>query len=101
MSERLAVGPVVFQIHVQVAEAGDEVTDSTAVWPENRSIVEFGTLTIRDRVDELAPERQKIIFDSVPRVDEIDSAGDPMTKVRSDMYLISGRRRRAASLQTA
>jgi catalase len=97
MSQRLAAGPVVFRIQVQLAEAGDEVADSTAVWPENRSIVDFGTLTIRERVDELAPERRKIIFDPIPRVDGIDSAGDPLTELRADIYLLSGRRRRAAS----
>jgi catalase len=61
--------------------------------------VEFGTLAITQRVDELAPERRKIIFDPVPRVDGIDSAGDPLTAVRSDLYLLSGRRRRAAAAQ--
>src|SRR5262245_16750132 len=97
ISQRLAVGPAVFRIQVQLADAGDEVADSTAVWPENRPVVEFGALTIRERVDELAPERRRIIFDPVPRVDGIDSAGDPLTEVRSDIYLLSGRRRRAAA----
>jgi catalase len=32
----------------------------------------------------------------VPRTDGIDSSGDPLTEVRSEVYLISGRRRRAA-----
>jgi hypothetical protein len=30
------------------------------------------------------------------RVEGIDSSGDPLTEVRSDIYLLSGRRRRAA-----
>jgi catalase len=97
MSERLASGPAAFRVLVQLAEPGDEVTDSTAVWPETRPAVEFGTLTIRERVDELAPERRKIIFDPVPRVDGIDPAGDPLTELRSEIYLLSGRRRRAAA----
>jgi len=97
MSERLATGPVEFRVLVQLAEAGDEVADSTKAWPETRPVVEFGTLTIRERVDELAPERRKIIFDPLPRVDGIDSAGDPLTEVRSDIYLLSGRRRRSAA----
>jgi catalase len=95
-SDRLARGPVGFRVLVQLAEAGDEVTDATTLWPETRSQAEFGTLTIQERVDELAPERRKIIFDPLPRVDGIDSAGDPLTAVRSDLYLMSGRRRRAA-----
>jgi catalase len=82
---------------VQLAEAGDVVTDSTVLLPETRQEVEFGTLAITERVDELAPERRKMIFDPDPRVDGIDSAGDPITAVRSEIYLLSGRRRRAAA----
>jgi catalase len=99
LSERLAKGPVSFRVLVQLAEAGDNVADATALWPETRTEAEFGTLTIRERVDELAPERRKIIFDPLPRVDGIDSAGDPLTAVRADLYLLSGRRRRAAAAQ--
>jgi catalase len=97
MSARLARGPAKFRVLVQLAAATDEVTDSTILWPETRQQLEFGTLTIIERVDELAPERRKIIFDPVPRVDGIDSAGDPLTDVRSEIYLLSGRRRRAAA----
>ena len=99
MSERLAKGPVRFGVLVQLAEAGDDVANATAHWPEARTEVEFGTITLTDRVDELAPERRKIIFDPLPRVDGIDSAGDPLTAARSDVYLQSGRRRRAAAAQ--
>ncbi len=97
MSERLAQGPVRFRVMVQLAEAGDVVADATALWPETRSMLEFGKLAITQRVDELAPERRKIIFDPLPRVDGIDSAGDPLTALRADIYLLSGRRRRAAA----
>ena len=97
MSERLAKGPVGFGVLVQMAEAGDMVNDATSIWPETRQLVEFGKLTISERVDELEPERRKMIFDPIPRVNGIDSAGDPLTDVRSDLYLISGRRRRAAA----
>ena len=99
MSERLARGPVKFRILVQLAEAGDKVDDATSLWPESRPQGEFGTVTITQRVDELDPERRKVIFDPVPRVDGIDSAGDPLTEVRSEIYLLSGRRRRAAVAQ--
>jgi catalase len=97
LSERLASGPARFRVLVQLAEAGDVVTDATVKWPESREVVEFGALAITERVDELAPERRKMIFDPLPRVDGIDSAGDPLTDVRSEIYLLSGRRRRAAA----
>jgi catalase len=99
LSARLAKGPVKFRVQVQLAEPGDVVDDATAIWPETRTLADFGTLTITERVDELAPERRKIIFDPLPRVDGIDSSGDPITDVRSDVYLLSGRRRRAAAAE--
>lgn len=97
MSERLAKGPVTFRVVVQLAEPGDVGNNATAIWPDSRKEMDFGTLSIQERVDELAPERRKIIYDPVPRVDGIDPAGDPLIEVRSDIYLLSGRRRRAAA----
>jgi hypothetical protein len=41
------------------------------------------------------PERRHIIFDPIPRVDGSESSDDPLTKVRADLSLLSGRRRRA------
>ena len=94
LSERLTKGAVVFHVRVQMAAAGDDPADSTVIWPDTHPEIELGTITLTERVDELAPERRKIIFDPIPRVDGIESAGDPLTDVRSDIYLKSGRRRR-------
>ncbi|MBX9628832.1 MAG: catalase family peroxidase [Gemmataceae bacterium] len=96
LSERLATGPVRFRVVVQLAADGDPVDDATVVWPKDRPQAEFGTLTITERIDELAPDNRKVIFDPDPRVDGIGPAGDSLTQVRSDIYLMSGRRRRAA-----
>jgi catalase len=95
IGERLAKGPVRLGVFVQLAEPGDDAANSTVPWPETRAEVQFGTITLTERVDDQQPERRKIIFDPLPRVDGIDSAGDPLTDVRSDVYLLSGRRRRA------
>ena len=79
-----------------MAEPGDDVADASTTWPASRAEIPFGTVTLTARVDDQAPERRKIIFDPVPRVDGIDPSGDPLTQVRADLYLLSGRRRRAA-----
>jgi catalase len=71
------------------------VTDASVPWPKGREEVPFGTITLTARVDDQEPERRKIIFDPVPRVDGIDPSGDPLTEVRADIYLLSGRRRRS------
>jgi catalase len=94
---RLAKAPVKLGVFVQVAGPGDDVTDASVPWPETRAEIPFGTITLTARVDDQTPERRKIIFDPLPRIDGIDSSGDPLTQVRADIYLLSGRRRRAAS----
>jgi catalase len=97
LSAQLARGPAAFRVTVQIAEAGDDPTDASVAWPDSRTEVAFGTLSLTQRVDELLPEMRKVIFDPVPRVDGIDPSGDPLIEVRSDIYLLSGRRRRSAS----
>ena len=39
---------------------------------------------------------QRTIFDPIPRADGIEPSADPLLEVRADVYLMSGRRRRAA-----
>jgi catalase len=94
---RLAQGPVRLAVLVQMAGPGDDVADASVTWPEDREEVPFGTLTLMARVDDQEPQRRRIIFDPVPRVEGIDPSGDPLTEVRSDIYLLSGRRRRAVT----
>jgi catalase len=93
---RLAQGPVRLGVFVQMAAQGDDVADASVPWPDSRQEIPFGKLTLTARVDDQEPERRKIIFDPVPRVAGIDPSGDPLTEVRADIYLLSGRRRRAA-----
>ena len=94
---RLARAPARLGVFVQLAGDSDDVTDASVTWPEDRPEIAFGTITLTGRVDDREPERRKIIFDPIPRVDGIDTSGDPLSEVRSDIYLLSGRRRRGAS----
>ena len=93
---RLARGPIAFDVSVQMAGEGDDVDDASIPWPADRPEVPFGTITLTHRADDADPEMRKIIFDPVPRVDGIDPSADPIIAVRSELYLLSGRRRRAA-----
>ena len=97
IDQRLAKGPIRLGVFVQLAGDGDDVTDASTTWPEGREELRFGTITLTQHVNDQEPERRKIIFDPVPRIDGIDSSGDPLTEVRSEIYLLSGRRRRAAT----
>jgi catalase len=92
---RLARERIRLGVFVQAAEPGDDVADASVTWPDNRTELPFGTITLTARVDDQAPDRRKMIFDPLPRVDGFGSSGDPLTEVRADVYLLSGRRRRA------
>ena len=87
---RLAGGPFRLGVFVQMAEPGDDVTDASVTWPDSREEIPFGTVTVTARLDEQVPERRKVIFDPVPRIDGIESSGDPLTEIRSDLYLRVG-----------
>jgi len=96
IGQRLAKGPVKLGVFVQMAEPGDDVANASVTWPDSRKEIPFGNITLTARVDDQTPERWKIIFDPVPRIEGIESSGDPLTDVRADLYLLSGRRRRSA-----
>jgi catalase len=94
--ERVGKEPVRFKILVQVANDGDVVNDATVHWPEDRKVIEFGTLELTKPVEDNAQEAKVIIFDPIPRLDGIEPSDDPLLELRAAVYLISGRKRRAA-----
>ncbi len=88
---------MIFRILVQLANDGDTVDDATVHWPEERTVLDLGTITLIEPVPDNAHEQKQIIFDPIPRVDGIDPSEDPLLELRAAVYLLSGRRRRAAA----
>jgi catalase len=101
LPERIAKGPVTLHILVQLAGPEDVVDDATIHWPEERELFPLGTATLTEAVTDEAAEQKRIIFDPIPRVDGIDPSADPLLELRAAIYLLSGRRRRAAQESTA
>jgi catalase len=97
IAERMSKGPVRFKVIVQVARNDDVVDDATVHWPEDRQLVELGRLELTAPVPNGPREEKQIIFDPIPRVDGIEPSADPLLELRAAVYLISGRRRRAAA----
>jgi catalase len=79
-----------------LAEDGDTVDDATVRWPEQRPQRAFGEVTLQEIAPNNAVEQQHIIFDPIPRVDGIEASADPLFGPRANIYLMTGRRRRAA-----
>jgi catalase len=96
IKQRVAAGPVKFAVKAQLAAPGDVVDDATIHWPADRAVAELGTLELTAEVENDAEEQRTIIFDPIPRVEGIEPSNDPLLELRAALYLISGRRRRAA-----
>ena len=96
IKERVAKESVRFRIAVQLAGAGDSTDDATVRWPEDRPQVALGEISLKEIAANNAGEQQQIIFDPVPRVDGIEPSADPLFDARANIYLMTGRRRRAA-----
>jgi catalase len=101
LAARVAKGPVRFKIVVQVAAPEDTTDDATVHWLESRELVELGVMELAEAVRDNAAEQKHIIFDPIPRVDGIEPSADPLLELRAAIYLLSGRRRRAAKVEDA
>jgi catalase len=92
--------PIKYRLMAQLAEDGDPTDDSTKVWPETNEFAEMGEIVIdrlwtMDEGNTHGAEQKKIIYDPVPRYMEgVDVSDDPLIRVRTAVYLISGRIRR-------
>jgi len=96
IKERVAAGPIGFRVMLQLAGSDDVVDDATVHWPEDRPVVELGRIALDKLMEDSAAAQKQIIFDPIPRVDGIEPSEDPLLELRAAVYLISGRRRRAA-----
>ena len=96
LTERLAAGPIRFDLHVQIANESDIVDDAMHHWPADRPVVHLGAIDLTAKAPD-DEEHRRIIFDPIPRVDGIEPSADPLLELRAAIYLLSGRRRRQAS----
>ena len=93
LESRLRGGPVAFRLMLQLAAAGDPTDDVTALWPDDRPLVELGRLEITALSPSSAADERKLIFDPTNRPDGIDLSADPILLARSAAYSISYERR--------
>jgi|ERR1017187_3661366 catalase len=97
LTERIAAGPIRFDIQVQIADESDVVDDATIHWPAERPLIQFGTIVLTAKTHDDEQQQKRTIFDPIPRVDGIEPSDDPLLELRAAVYLLSGRRRRHAS----
>jgi catalase len=96
LAQRIKLDPVRFRILVQIATPSDITDDATVHWPEDRQLVEFGTIELLRVLPDTLTLQKHIIFDPIPRIQGIEPSADPLLELRAAIYLLSGRERRAA-----
>lgn len=92
LGDRLKRGTVGFVLLVQLAGPGDDVTDGSVAWPQDRKVVTLGTLELQ----QLAPDQtaqQTLRFVPTNLISGIAPSGDPMLLARTLSYRISADRR--------
>ena len=93
LAGRLRQGPVAFRLLLQVAKEGDPTDDATALWPDDRPLVELGRLEVTSVSSTSAADERRLIFDPTNRTEGIDLSADPILLARSAAYSISYERR--------
>lgn len=91
--QRLAKGPIQFRISLQLANDGDPTHNAALAWPDDRTQVELGTLSIKSVVPNSDEAQKPLIFDPTRIIDGIELGNDPLVQDRAGVYSVSYSRR--------
>ncbi|MCC5796297.1 MAG: catalase family peroxidase [Methylophaga sp.] len=89
LPERLQEDAVLMRLSVQLAGPEDEVNDATAIWPEDRPVVELGLLKLEAMHDNAEAFERTTMFNPLALPDGIEISDDPILRVRPAAYAIS------------
>jgi catalase len=92
LPQRIAKRPVVFHLKAQLAAAGDQTEDPSQPWPDDRKVVDLGTLTLDRPVDTLEVQK-KLLFLPNRLADGIELSDDTLPVIRSEVYVLAFARR--------
>ena len=93
LAERLAGGPVSFELKFQIPTEDDPIDDPTAVWPDDRERIAAGRLEITEIVDDPEGGEHIEVFDPTRVPDGIELSDDPILHARARAYSVSAYRR--------
>jgi catalase len=93
LERRLAKGPAAFRLFLQMPVPGDQTSDGSLPWPEDRPKVELGTIEVTSLVADSKAVERELVFDPTRLTDGIELSDDPMPLARSAIYAISYQRR--------
>jgi catalase len=86
-------GLIQWDMMVSIGQDGDTQDNPTIVWPDDRSVVNAGTLSTRAASAQAGAPCETINFDPLIMADGIEPSNDPILLFRSPAYAISYSRR--------
>jgi len=89
LPQRLVSGPVEFSLAIQVAQQGDEVNDGTVIWPEDRPVVQLGTIRITQMHEDAEAFEKATMFNPLALPEGIEPSDDPILMARPGAYAVS------------
>lgn len=87
LRKRLQAAPIRFRMQAQLAASTDDYRDPSIAWPNDRTFVDLGTVTLTDLVDEEEASRN-LQFEPASVIPGI-AVADPMLQVRRTAYPVS------------
>jgi catalase len=97
LERRLAEGGAAFRLFLQMPAPGDQTSDGSLPWPDDRPQVELGVVEVTRLVPDSKAVERELVFDPARLTDGIEFSDDSMPLARSAIYAISYRRRKPLS----
>jgi catalase len=88
IAKRVAATPIRFDWYAQLAESGDKVEDPSIAWPETRTLVKLGMISVERIAPDQTTAAKSLLFMPGTFPNGIEAA-DPMFAVRNAAYPIS------------
>ena len=93
LDRRLAAGPLVWDMVLQLAEPEDPVNDPSQAWPESRREITIGALSLAHAEPQASGPCRDLNFDPLILPVGIAASADPILRARSAAYSVSFNRR--------
>lgn len=93
LKTRVASGPVLFRVVVQLPNAGDPINDGSLVWPDDRKTIDVGMISIASVVADSDGAQKTLVFFPTNLTDGIELSDDPLPAIRTSAYALSFARR--------
>lgn len=90
LDDRLTRGPISFDLIIQLGEEGDPIDDPSKSWPEARTKISIGRLSV---ISKQTGSPESLLFDPTVVSSGIELSGDPFLKFRHEAYAVSLDRR--------